>query len=194
MSRRSREHGPTTRQRRFDLPATLGVIADTHIYPSRGRELPDGVLRLFERADLDVIVHLGDVNASFVLESLAEVAPVIAVAGNNDDMELHITLPERTRIFAGEWSFGALHGHGGKSARAQAIDQFQGKVDCILFGHSHKPLIEDVDGTILFNPGSPTDRRWNEHFGIGLIHVTAAEIHPDLILFTDPDHLDNVNI
>ena len=65
-------------------------------------------------------------------------------------------------------------------------------VDCAVYGHSHIPMIEQVDGTILFNPGSPTDRRWGPHFGLGLIHVSAEKIDPELVLFTDPRHLDNV--
>lgn len=43
-----------------------------------------------------------------------------------------------------------------------------------------------------FNPGSPTDKRWHPHFGIGLIDVTADRVRPDLILFSNPAELVNV--
>ena len=51
-----------------------------------------------------------------------------------------------------------------------------------------------ADGTILFNPGSATDRRWRPHFGVGLIHVTDAKIDPELVLYTDPRDLRNVKL
>ena len=55
-------------------------------------------------------------------------------------------------------------------------------------------LIEREGRTILFNPGSPTERRWNPHFGVGLITVTNERIVPDLILFEDMTHLKNVAV
>jgi uncharacterized protein len=183
-----------TERRAFDEPLTIGVISDTHIYPHGRRTVPSGVLRLFRRAEIDLLVHLGDVNTRMVLEDLAELAPLIAVPGNNDDPELVFMLPETTRFTVGERTFGVLHGHGGRSARSEAIRVFAGKVDCALFGHSHMPLLEKVDDTILFNPGSATDRRWHEHFGVGLIRVAAGRLKPDLVLYQDPDHLDNIDV
>jgi uncharacterized protein len=194
MSRYRQEWAPTTRQRRFDDPLTIGVISDTHVYPGGRRAVPDGVVRLFGRARIDLLVHLGDVNSRHVLEELAELAPLIAVHGNNDDPELHFMLTETTRFSVGERTFGALHGHTGRTARDEAVRRFAGRVDCVLFGHSHKPLIDMVDETIMFNPGSPTDRRWSEHFGVGLVRVETGEIRPELMLFTDPDHLDNIDV
>lgn len=194
MSRYRQEWGPATSKRRFDDPCTIGVIADTHIYTGGRRTIPDGVIRLFERAQLDVLVHLGGVNSRHILEELADLAPLIAVPGNNDDPELHYMLTETTRFTVGERTFGVLHGHGGRSARSEATRRFVGKVDCVLFGHSHQPLIDQVDDTILFNPGSATDRRWNEHFGIGVIGVQNGEIHPELLLYQDADHLDNIDV
>ena len=194
MSRYRQEWGPATSQRRFDDPITIGVISDTHIYPGGRRTIPPGVIRLFERAGLDLLIHLGDVNSRHVLEELAEIAPLIAVPGNNDDPELQYMLTETTRFTVGERTFGVLHGHTGRTAREEAVRRFVGKVDCVLFGHSHKPLIDQVDDTILFNPGSATDRRWNEHFGIGLIRVREGTIDPELILYQDPDHLDNIDV
>jgi uncharacterized protein len=186
--------GPATDDRSFAVPLTIGVIADTHLYDRRGVALPPPVLDLFRRAEVGLIVHLGDANTRAVLEQLAIIAPLIAVAGNNDDLELHSTLPESTKFTVGPFYFAALHGHGGRTARDEAIRRFRGRVDCVLFGHSHKPLIEQVDNTVIFNPGSATDRRWHEHFGLGLIHVTSERFDPDLVLFYDPAHLGNIDV
>lgn len=181
-----------TTRRSFVPPLTIGVIADTHIYPHSRRVIPEQVIRLFERAKIDLVIHLGDANSRFVLEELGEVAPLIAVPGNNDDDELQDMLPKCVRFTVGRFRFGVIHGHGGRSAKQVATDTFVGKVDCALFGHSHIPLIERKGETVLFNPGSATDRRWHEHFGIGIITVTEHGIDPELILYTDPAHLENI--
>ncbi|MBA2760115.1 MAG: metallophosphoesterase family protein [Chloroflexia bacterium] len=194
MSRYRQEWGPCTSRRRFDDPSRFGVIADTHIYANSRRKIPDGVKRLFTRAQIEFLVHLGDVNTRHVLEELAEIAPVIAVPGNNDDPEFHFMLPETTRFWVGERSFGVLHGDGGRSAKIEAKRRFAGKVDCVLFGHSHQPFMEKSGDTILFNPGSATDRRWSEHFGVGIITVQNGTIDPELVLYLDADHLDNIEI
>ncbi len=186
--------GPTTDERSFDPPIRIGVISDTHLYDRRGGALPPPVLDLFRRASVGLIVHLGDANTRAVLEQLAGIAPLIAVPGNNDELELHATLPESVQFTVGRFRFAALHGHGGRTARDEAIRCFRGRVDCVLFGHSHKPLIERIDETVLFNPGSATDRRWHEHFGLGLIQVTAERFEPDLILYRDPRHLVNIDV
>jgi putative phosphoesterase len=181
-----------TRQRQFDTPLTIGVVADTHIYPHSRRAIPAPLFDLFRRAGVGLLVHLGDANVRIVLEELADVAPLLAVPGNNDDDELQHLLPATVRFSVGTFSFAAIHGHGGRTAKQVVADTFAGKVDCALFGHSHIPSIEQRDGTILFNPGSATDRRWHEHFGVGLIGVSDAAITPELVLYADPAHLDNI--
>jgi putative phosphoesterase len=194
MSRRQYQVGPVTSKRHFDPPLTIGVIADTHIYTGSRREIHPSITKLFQRAGVDLMIHLGDANSRSVLEEIAEIAPLIAVPGNNDDEELQNILSETTRFQVGTFTFGVLHGHGGRSAKQEAIRRWVGKVDCVLFGHSHMPLVDRVQGTVLFNPGSATERRWHPHFGIGLIRVTDEGFTPDLIVFTDPQHLDNVDV
>ena len=188
----SRPLAYTTSKRVFDAPFRIGVISDTHIYTGSQRVIAAGVKRLFERAKIDLVVHLGDANSRSVLEEVAEIAPLIAVVGNNDDEELQYTLPMTTRFTVGDHTFAAIHGHGGRSAKDVAIERWAGKVDCILFGHSHLPLIEKVRGSILVNPGSPTDRRWHPHFGVAVITVDENGIQPELILFDQPEHLDSI--
>lgn len=137
-------------------------------------------------------MHAGDVNTASALAELATVAPVIAVTGNNDDAEVRALVPEAVEFAVGRFRFAMLHGHGGQTARSEARRRFAGKVDCVVYGHSHIPLIEREEGTILFNPGSATDRRWGDHFGVGLIHVSDGAIEPELVLYLDPRHLRNV--
>ncbi len=150
------------------------------------------MIDLFRRARVGLIVHLGDVNSSWVLEELAEIAPLLAVVGNNDDDELQDGLPERIRFTVGRHTLGAVHGDGGRSAKDQVKQAFGGKVDLAMFGHSHIPYIGEFKGTVLFNPGSATDRRWHEHFGVGIVQVAEDQISPELILYANPEHLDNI--
>lgn len=181
-----------TDRRHFEPPLTIGVLSDTHINARSHRRLPDEVPDLFARFEVGLILHAGDVNTAAVLERLNEIAPVLAVVGNNDDMILRDILPMSIEFTVGRWRFALLHGHGGVSARAEARRLFAGRVDCVVYGHSHIPKIEQADSTIFFNPGSATDRRWEEHFGVGLIHVTRDRIDPELVLYSDPRHLRNV--
>ena len=183
---------PTDR-RAFPAPLTIGVIADTHVRAWGVRRLPPEVPDLFARFGVGLILHAGDVNTAAVLATLGEVAPVIAVTGNNDDRELLDLLPASVEFTVGTHRFALLHGHGGASARSEARRRYARRVDCAVYGHSHVPLIEREGGTVLFNPGSATDRRWQEHFGVGLIHVTEDRIDPELVLYADPRHLRNVH-
>ncbi len=180
------------RRRAFDPPLAIGVIADTHIYAHSKRIVPPPVVDLFRRAGVGLILHLGDVNSAWVLEELAALAPVLAVVGNNDDDELQDALPTTLRFRVGKHRFGMIHGDGGRSAKDQVKRSLGGRVDVAFFGHSHIPFMEDFKGTVLFNPGSATDRRWHDHFGVGVVHVTEDAIDPQLILYAQPDHLANI--
>ena len=183
---------PVTAQRDFALPLTIGVISDTHVQPKGGRRLPPDVLDLFDRFNVDLLVHAGDLCCEDVLELLAQVGPVIAVPGNADNGFLKQTLPNDVQFQAGRFRVGVIHGHQGSSARQTALTTLAGNFDLGIYGHSHEPSIEQVGETILFNPGSATDRRWHEHLGIGIIKITEAGIEPELILFKDASHLINI--
>ena len=175
----------------FEPPLAIGVVADTHIYGRGARRLPPEVPSLFARLAVGLILHAGDVSSADVLRTLEAVAPTLAVRGNNEDVELQDVLQPVCEFTVGRFSFILIHGHDDRTAR-RAARRYAGRVDCVVYGHSHIPKIELEDGTILFNPGSPTDRRWQPHFGVGLIRVSAERIEPDLILFDDPRHLTNL--
>lgn len=181
------------RRIRVASPILLGVVGDTHVSPTRrGRSL-EPVIEFFRRMDVRLVLHAGDAGHTSLLERLEQVAPLVAVRGNADPLDLIETLPDRVWIEAGTRTLLLLHGHHGKTALKAARAAAAPGIDLIVFGHSHKPLIEREGRTILFNPGSPTERRWNPHFGVGLIRVSDAELEPELILFDDLRHLANVN-
>jgi uncharacterized protein len=170
----------------------LALISDTHIFPSGNRALPEPVLDLFDRAGVDWVIHAGDIACQPVLDQLATIAPVIAVRGNNDHGEFGRRLPHMVEMHAGEQLIRLIHGDGGRSARAVATNVAPG-ADCVIYGHSHIPKVEGADGAVLVNPGSPNDRRWHPHFGVGFLEITPARIRPELILFTDAADLARIN-
>lgn len=160
----------------------IGVLSDTHI-PGRGRVLPARIFDAF--ADVAMILHAGDVASLQVLDDLRTLAPVYAVRGNVDPPELWPQLPMRREVSAGEVRIGLIHGHGtlGRTEE-RAREAFRdADVACIVFGHSHDPLCEMREGVLLFNPGSPTDRRRQAQHSYGMLTVTGTHVEGEIIRF-----------
>jgi putative phosphoesterase len=126
--------------------------------------------------------------------ALRAVAPVLVVEGNNDLPDVREIAELEQTFLIGTTRIAMMHGHGTSlSARAFVQQRFAGKADLVVYGHSHIPMIEQVEETIFFNPGSATDRRWHPHFGIGVIRVSDDKIDPELILFNHPRELASVH-
>ena len=156
------------------------VLADTHIRRGSSRRLSDAAYAHLEEAD--VILHAGDVVVGDVLDELAGFATVHAVLGNND-ADLVGLLPE-TRLFTLDGvRIGMIHDSGASTGRAGRLRRRFTDADVVVFGHSHIPWdTEGVDGQVLFNPGSPTERRSQPHRTMGTLDiddgvVVARQIH-----------------
>ncbi|HHX78070.1 MAG TPA: metallophosphoesterase family protein, partial [Firmicutes bacterium] len=136
----------------------LGVISDTHI-PRRAKKIPDEVYRVF--AGVDMIIHAGDLADGRVLKELSLLAPVEAVAGNMDPPELSGELGYKKMLTVEKVKIGLTHGSGDHGTTLlRAYNTFRDESpDCIVFGHSHQPYNDMYRGVLLFNPGSPTDKR-----------------------------------
>lgn len=148
----------------------IGVISDTHI-PTRADRVPQAVFRHFKGVHL--ILHAGDIEDMMVIYDLEEIAPVKAVVGNMDPYELREELPVKRIVKAGGVNIGLIHGWGDpKGLPQRVLEAFSGEnVQCIVFGHSHQPFNEEVQGILLFNPGSPTDRMFATYNSIGILHI-----------------------
>lgn len=177
----------------FSDPIRFALISDTHIFADGKRSIAPQVFDLLRRSGSSKIVHAGDVAAPEVIEQLAEIAPVLTVRGNNDHGHFGRSLPTMIEMTVGDRLIRVVHGHGGRSARSVATEISPGS-DAVIYGHSHIPMIERVGESILINPGSPSDRRWHPHFGLGFLTIAAGVISPELVLFTDPADLDRVTL
>ncbi len=116
------------------------------------------------------------------------IAPVQAVAGNNDPPALVERLGRKKIITIGRVRIGMVHGDigSGGSTPVRAQNAFKDEeVDAILFGHSHVPYCAWHGGVLLFNPGSPTDKRTQPRYSYGIIRIVNATIEPQLRYYSD---------
>lgn len=160
----------------------IGVLSDTHV-PTRARSVPAPVLQAFQ--GVDAILHAGDLADESVLRQLERLAPVYAVRGNVDPPNLWHRLPARRLVTLGGVRIGLVHGDGTSGStveRARRAFRADG-VDCIVFGHSHEPYCERRDGVLLFNPGSPTDRRRQPQHSYGFLTITDGRVEGRILYF-----------
>jgi putative phosphoesterase len=155
-------------------PLRVAVLADTHLTPGRSTALPDPVHRELARAD--VILHAGDVLTAAVLDELAGYAPVHAVLGNNDH-ELAGVLPDRLELDLAGVPIAMVHDSGLRAGRPARLRRWFPDAAVVVFGHSHEPVDEVADtGQLLFNPGSPTQRRRQPQCTMGVLELAAGRI------------------
>jgi len=146
----------------------IGVVSDTHI-PESATDLPSELLQGFEGVDL--ILHGGDILDCSVLDELETIAPVHAVRGNMDHFPRSYGLPEKLVVEAEKFRIGLIHGHGAPDGLERRVIKEFDDVHCIVFGHAHRPFNEVIDGVLLFNPGTPTDRRFAPYRSFGILDV-----------------------
>ena len=152
------------------------VIADTHL-PRRASALPEGLIPHLERADL--ILHAGDLMDSTLLDELAAYAPVRAVRGNLDPPEAK--LPETLQFEFGGVRIAMTHDSGRKRGRRNRMRQRFPGARVVVFGHSHIPWLEDEEGLLMLNPGSPTDRRRQPEHTFALLWAENAEVRAEVL-------------
>ena len=156
------------------------VLADTHA-PRRWRSCPPRVARELRGADL--ILHAGDVCTAAVLAELAEYAPVVAVAGNNDGPDVADWGAAPTaEVTLDGLRVAMLHDSGPASGRLARMRRAFPRTDLVVFGHSHIPLDQSGYGLRIFNPGSPTDRRRQPQGTLGVLRITDGELAEAVIV------------
>ncbi len=152
------------------------VLSDTH-----SDELPKAVLS--EIKNVDRIFHVGDFTDIDILNRLKKEKEVFAVYGNMDGMDLRGILPKHLVVKCGDVRIGLFHGEGGPDQLLEKVcDVFkQEKLNAIVFGHSHKPMNEVMDGVLMFNPGSPTDIVRSPFLSYGILEINGSAIKGQIV-------------
>ena len=158
----------------------IGVISDTH-----GLLRPE-VFDVFRK--VDHILHGGDVGNQEILIELEALAPVTAVFGNTDGMELRARLPAVARVVLEDFDIVVTHGDQfGSPEPARLVTEFP-DADIVVYGHTHRPLLELVrDSITVMNPGGAGPRRFDLRPSVGIMELEPG-IPPRarIVVFDDP--------
>ncbi len=151
-----------------DALAQIGVISDTH-----GVLRPEAIDAL---SGSQLIIHAGDVGAPDILDRLRQLAPVVAVRGNNDHGGWAAKLPMTEDVTIGAQRFHVLH-----ILSSLTVDPAATEITTVIYGHSHKPDIGYSDGVLYFNPGSAGPRRFSLPITVGRLRLTDGRLEPEII-------------
>jgi uncharacterized protein len=145
----------------------LGIISDTH------GKLRPGVFDVF--AEVQQILHAGDVGSPDILTELEALAPVTAVYGNVDDFELRSRLPQVAQLELDGFLVTVTHGDQFGSPTPTALRSAFPEAEIIVYGHTHRPLLELVDRVVtIMNPGSAGAARFNLKPSVGIMELEAG--------------------
>lgn len=146
----------------------IGVISDTH-----GLLRPEAVEAL---RGSEAIIHAGDVGREEMLRELEKIAPVTVVRGNIDTSSWARKLPASNILEIAGTTIYVLH-----NIDELDLDPAGARFSAVIFGHSHRPLIETRNGVLFFNPGSAGPRRFNLPISIGRLMIADGKLSPELI-------------
>jgi len=141
------------------LPKRLiGLISDTHGL------LREEALRALRGSDL--IIHAGDVGRPEILDTIRDLAPVVAVRGNVDEAEwaaqLHLT---QVAVADGATLY-VLH-----SLQQLDLDPVAAGFQVVVSGHTHQPHQTKRSGVLFVNPGSAGPRRFHLPITLALLDL-----------------------
>lgn len=124
---------------------------------------------------VDHILHGGDVGDWNVIVELQALAPVTAVYGNSDDIEIRAKLPQVAEVELDGFQIVVTHGDQfGSPNPAKLHDGFP-RAEIIIYGHSHRPLLELVDKTVtVMNPGGAGAPRFAIPPSVGILELEAG--------------------
>ena len=176
----------------------IGLISDTHI-PEARKTLWPQILDAF--ADVDLILHAGDIHELYVLDELEKLAPVYAARGNGEDGSAGRPVqPEDPRVkyawmleLGGLW-IGLTHyvpvpERPPNFTIARWIERYfpERTPDVIVSGDTHREAIVSINGILCVNPGSPTyPHNYDTQFGtIGFLEIENRQASASVHMITE---------
>jgi len=150
-----------------DKKIKIGVISDTHL-----EDYDDNMEKCIAEhfSDVDIILHAGDLVDVRVLEIFGE-KEVKTVCGNMDNSSVKEKFPDHLLFDIKGFKFLLIHGWGSPFGIEERISDVFKDVDCIVYGHTHKPANHTKDKVLFFNPGSAVDRFFASSKTIGILEI-----------------------
>jgi putative phosphoesterase len=149
----------------------IGVISDTH------NHFDPRIPELF--AGVEHILHAGDIGLPWIILELQQIAPVTAVLGNNDEglpfNETEIVKLARRKFLVHH--IVDVHQPSEKVRLAVARE----RPDLVVFGHSHKPFNQVMDGVLYFNPGYAGKPRFGQARSVAILHCDREGIRAEFM-------------
>jgi putative phosphoesterase len=129
----------------------------------------------------DLIIHAGDIGDPAVLNSLATIAPVRAIRGNNDRGAWAAGLPATEVIQLGSHWIYVLH-----SLADLDLDPAAAGFTIVVSGHSHKPAVEERGSVLFVNPGSAGPRRFKLPVTVATLAVRSSGCEANIVRLAVP--------
>jgi len=150
----------------------IGVISDTHNFLDP--KVPDLL------AGVDHILHGGDIGQNRLILELEAIAPVTAVLGNTDDAGLPFKQTEVVDL-AGQ-KFLVHHIINPRSLEESIARRIEReKPSVVVFGHTHKPFNETINGRLYFNPGYAGNSRFGMERSLAILRWDGKKLRPEYL-------------
>ncbi len=126
------------------------IVSDTHCRQDNYKKA------IAKTGSMDLLIHCGDTEGEEEMLSSLAPCPAIIVMGNNDFFS---DLPREREFMLGRYKVWVTHGHnyyvsmGTDTIKQEAAER---GVDIVIYGHTHKPVIDASGSVIALNPGSLT--------------------------------------
>ncbi|MBF0591697.1 MAG: metallophosphoesterase [Nitrospirae bacterium] len=153
----------------------IGVMSDTHDNLTNIRS----AIEIFNHCNVSMVLHAGDFTSCFTFRALNDLkADFCGIFGNNDRDLLSLDEVSKEKIYRqpydfviGQKRFVMIHEHFHVRTLAQS-----GRYDFLIYGHTHKPKVEQIAQTIVLNPGETAG--WlHGNPTVALLDIITAETH-----------------
>lgn len=151
----------------------IGLISDTHgLLRPEVFDYFQGVAQVF---------HAGDVGPYELIVELETIAPVVAVFGNTDGFDVRQRLPAVAQLEIDGRRVVVTHGHELGSPTPARLAAAYPHADIVVYGHTHRPLVERAGRTLVVNPGGAGAPRFALPPSIALLTLGAGIEDAELI-------------
>ncbi len=149
----------------------IGVISDTHGFlDPRVEKIFNGVAH---------ILHAGDIGNPVIELELKFIAPVTMVLGNNDP---GLPFKETETITLAGKKFLVHHIVYPRALEENLAARIgREKPDAVVFGHTHKPFCETINGILFFNPGYAGKPKFGAERSVAILHLEGKAIRHEFI-------------